>query len=207
MPGTFTPIYNANNVLTGPAQLYTQPWIFGTPPALPALTVALGTAWTSPWVAIGATTQGVTVDFQRTVTDIMIEEQNTPVDQRTASAKFQFTAILSEDTIETMALAYGGGTITTVAAASAVKGTKTLVLSEELQYIGVGLESFAAPRTGMTGGETPWRRVLVPKCASSAQIQTPYRRASGQRVYPVTFSSLSSISSCTIQELNASALP
>lgn len=207
MPGTFTPIYNANNVLTGPAQLYTQPWIFGTPAVLPALTVALGGTWTGPWVAIGATTQGVTVDFQRTVNDIMIEEQNTPVDQRTTAAHFNFTAILSEDTIETMALAYGGGTITTVAAASAVKGTKTLVLSEELQYIAVGLESFAAPRTGMTGGEVPWRRVLVPKVSSAAQIQTPYRRASGQRVYPVTFTSLSAISTITIQELNASALP
>lgn len=204
---SFVPRYNADFVLTGPAQLWWQPWIFGTPAALPADTVALGGLWPSSWVAIGATKEGVTAEFQRTVTDIMIEEQNTPVDQKTATAHFNFTAILSEDTFETMQLAYGGGTITTTAAATGVKGKKTLVLSEELQYIAVGLESFGAPRTGMTGGEVPWRRILVPKVASSAQIQTPYRRAASQRLYPVTFTSLSAISTMTIVELNASALP
>lgn len=205
---TFVPRYTGNNVLTGPAQLWTQPYVVGTPAALPADTVALGGLWTSPWVAIGATKEGVTVDFNRQVTNIGIEEQLTPVDQRTTSAVFSFTAMLSEDTLESMQLAYGGGTITVTAAATGTKGKKTLALHDELDYIAVGLESFAAPRaTGMTGGEVPWRRVLVPKVSSAAQVSTPYRRSATQRVYPVTFTSLVAMSACTIVELNASALP
>lgn len=204
---TFIPRYTPDFVLTGPAQLWTQPYSATTPAVLPADTIALGGLWLAPWAAIGATKEGVTAEFQRTMTDIMIEEQYTPVDQKTESAQFTFTAILSEDTLETVKLAYGGGTITTTAAGTGVKGKKTLVLSDETQYIAVGLESFAHPRVGMTGGEVPWRRVLVPKVISVAQVQTPYRRAASQRVYPVTFTSLSAISACTIIELNASALP
>jgi hypothetical protein len=204
---TFIPRYTGNNVLTGPAQIWTQPYSFTTPATLPADTIALGGLWASPWTAIGATKQGIVVDINRQTTDITIEEQMTPVDQRTTAVHFNFTAQLSEDTLETMLLAYGGGAITVTAAASAVKGKKTLVLHDELDYIVVGMESFAAPRVGMTGGEIPWRRVLVPKVSSAAQVQTPYRRATEQRIYPVTFSSLVPLSACTIVELNASALP
>lgn len=203
----FIPQYTGNNVLTGPAQIWYQPWSLTTPAALPVDTSPLGFSWATPWKAIGATSQGVTVDFNRQVQDIKIEEQVIPVDQKTTDAHFNFTAILSEDTLETMALAYGGGAITTVAAATGVVGTQTLLLSDEIQYISVGLESLARPRTtGVTGTDVPWRRVLVSKVSSAAQVQTPYRRSASQRVYPVTFTSLIAVSAITIKEFNASAM-
>jgi hypothetical protein len=202
---SFNPRYNPDFVLTGPAQLWVQPWVFGTPAAMPADTVALGGLWTSPWRAIGATKEGVTGRFSRTVQNITIEEQMTPVDQKTTGSQFTFTAQLSEDTLDTIRDAYGGGTITTIAAATSVKGKKKLVIGDELSYIAIGFETFATPRTGLT--ETPWRRLIIPKVSSAAEVETPYRRAESQRVYPVTFTSLVPISAIEIYELNADALP
>lgn len=203
MPG-FTPRYNADFVLTGPAQLWIQPYVFGTPAVLPADTILLGGLWTSPWRAIGATKEGVTGRFARQVQNINIEEQNTPVDQKTTSAAFTFTAQLSEDTLETIRDAYGGGTIVVTAPGAGTKGKKTLTLSEELQYLAMGFETLASPRAAVIT-EEPWRRMLIPKISSAAEVETPYRRADSQRVYPVTFTSLVPIASCPIIELNADA--
>lgn len=201
----FTPKYNADFVLTGPAQLWIQPYVFGTPAVLPADTVELGGSWPSPWRAIGATKEGVTGRFSRQVQNITIEEQSTPVGQFTTSSMFTFTAQLSEDTLETIRDAYGGGAIATVAAATGVKGKRTLTLSERLQYLAMGFETFAAPNANVTD-EEPWRRQLIPKISSAAEVETAYRRADGQRVYPVTFTSLVPVSQCPIIELNADAL-
>jgi hypothetical protein len=201
---SFTPRYEEFNVLTGPAQIWTKPYIFGTPAALPADTVLLGGLWPSPWRAIGATKEGVTGRFARSVQNITIEEQSTPVDQKTTSAAFTFTAQLSEDTLETIQLAYGGGSIETTAAGAGTKGKKTLVLSEDTEYIAIGFETFAAPREAVED-ETPWRRLLIPKASSAAEVETAYRRADGQRLYPVTFTSLVPISACPVVELNADA--
>lgn len=203
MSSTLVPINNPDLVLTGQAQLWWQPWVFGTPAIIPAVeTLKLGDPWPSPWKAIGATKEGVAVRFTRTVTNIMIEEVTQPVDQRTTESGFTFVASLSEDTLDTMLLAYGGGTITTIAASSTVKGKKRLVIADEVDHIAIGLESTAPPRAGVTS-ETPWRRVVIPKVSSAAQVETPYRRAAGQRLYPITFTSLSNISDCPIIELDA----
>lgn len=200
------PVNNPDFVLTGQAQVWWKPWIFGTPAALPADTLLLGDAWTSPWKAVGATKEGVSARFDRTVTNITVEEVSQPVDQRTSSSGFTFTMQLSEDTLDTMLLAYGGGTITTLAAAAGTKGKKTLVIAEEVDYISIGLESMAAPREAVTS-ETPWRRMVIDKVSSAAQVETAYRRAANQRVYPVTFTSLTPIADCPIVELDADATP
>lgn len=201
----FTPRYTPDFVLTGPAQLWVQPWVFGTPATLPDDDLELGGLWDTPWRAIGATKEGVTGRFSRTVQNITIEEQMTPVDQKTTAAGFTFTAQLSEDTLETIRDAYGGGTITTVAPGSGTIGKKKLVIGDELSYIAVGFETFAPPRVGVTDGD-PWRRLIVPKVSSAAEVETPYRRAESQRLYPVTFTSLVPISDVEIWEWNADAL-
>jgi hypothetical protein len=198
-----TPQYVRANIITGQAQLYLQPYVAATPAVLPADTAVLGFDWASPWEPVGATLEGVTVTFAREAQDIRIEEQTTPVDQKTTSAGFTISATLSEDTLDTMRYAYGGGTITTVAAATGVTGKQTLVLSEEVEHFALGLEGAAKPRTGVTD---PWRRILIPDVTSVAEVETPYRRADQQRVYPVTFTSLVKVSDIVIRELNAVAL-
>lgn len=199
----YTPQYTRTNVVTGLAQMYLAPYDATTPPALPADTAVLGFDWASPWEPAGATLEGVTVTFEREAQDIRIEEQTTPVDQRTTSAGFRISASLSEDTLNTMRYAYGGGTITTQAAATGLPGTQRLVISEEVDHFALGLEGQAPPRAGVT---TPWRRILIPDVVSIAEVETPYRRADGQRVYPVEFSSLVPVSEIVIKELNAVAL-
>lgn len=197
---SFTPQYTADFVLTGQAQLYTQPWIFGTTYEVPKGELLLGVAWPAAWRAIGATREGVTGRFARETSNITIEEQRNPVDQKTTSSTFTFTGQLSEDTLESMRDAYGGGTIETIAPTTGEKGYKRLTIAEEIQYIVVGFETFATPRA-LVVAETPWRRMVIPKVSSAAEVETPYRRADGQRVYPVTFTSLSAISECPIWEL------
>jgi hypothetical protein len=81
-----------------------------------------------------------------------------------------------------MKLAYGGGTIVTQAATGSLIGKSTLTLSDTLDTLSVGFEAINA--FGY------WRRVYVPKVISAASVDTNYRRAAVQRLYPVTLSAI-----------------
>lgn len=196
------PAYNRLNVMTGMAALYLQPRVIGTPPELPDVDEALGTVWDAPWKSIGATMEGVTFGFAREATDIRIEEQVTQVDQKTTSVGFTVTVTLSEDTLDTMRLAYGGGEISTVAAGLGTPGTKSLVISSEISHFCLGLEGQAPPRVGL---ETPRRLILIPDVTSVASVETQYRRATQQRTYNATFTSLVPPEDVVIIEHNAPA--
>lgn len=199
----FVPQYTRKNILTGLAALYLQPYNATTPAALPDDDDPLGFDWASPWEPIGATLEGITITFSREAQDIRIEEQSTPVDQRTTSAGFTISASLSEDTLQTMRYAYGGGVIETIAAGPGTPGKQRLRISEEVEHFAVGLEGQAPARTGIA---QPWRRILIPDVTSVAEVETAYRKADQQRVYPVTFTSLVPISQMDIVELNALAV-
>ncbi len=198
------PQYQRKNIITGMAQLYLAPYDATTPVDLPPDTEPLGFAWSAPWKPVGATLEGITVTFAREATDIRVEEQSTPVDQKTTSAGFTISASLSEDTLDTMRYAYGGGTIETVAPTASTPGVQRLKISEEVEHFVLGIEGQAPPRPGIP---TPWRRVLIPDVTSVAEVETPYRRAEQQRVYPVTFTSLVPVSDIDIAELNALVTP
>jgi hypothetical protein len=196
----FTPQYVRRNILTGQAALYLAEYDPDDAAVLPDDEEPLGFDWVDPWVAAGATLEGVSITFAREATDIRIEEQSTPVDQKTTSAGFTVNCSLSEDTLDTMRYAYGGGTITTVAAGAGVSGTQKLTISDEVEHFALGLEGQAKPRTGIA---TPWRRILIPDVTSVAEVETAYRRAEQQRVYPATFTSLVPVGEIDIVELNA----
>lgn len=198
------PQYNRLNVMTGMAALYLAPFDIDAPADLPAHTVALGTPWTVPWEAAGATMEGVTFGFAREATDIRIEEQVTQVDQKTTSVGFTVSVTLSEDTLESMRRAYGGGQIITTAPSATVPGTKKLVISSEIEHFTLGLEGQAPPRAGLP---TPWRRILIPDVTSVASVETVYRRATQQRTYNCTFTSLVPPEDVEIIELNAPITP
>jgi hypothetical protein len=197
---SLTPQYVRRNILTGQAALFLAEYDPDVPAVLPDDEEPLGFDWASPWEPAGATLEGISVTFAREATDIRIEEQTTPVDQKTTSAGFTISATLSEDTLDTMRYAYGGGTITTVAAGTTTHGKQRLVISDEVEHFVLGLEGQAKPRTGIA---TPWRRVLIPDVTSVAEVETAYRRAEQQRVYPATFTSLVPVSEIVIEELNA----
>lgn len=198
------PQYVRKNIITGMAQLYLAPYDALTPAELPEDDEPLGFDWADPWEPIGATLEGVTVTFAREATDIRIEEQTTAVDQKTTSAGFTISVSLAEDTLNTMRYAYGGGVIETVAAGAGTPGIQRLRISEEVEHFAIGLEGQAPARTGIA---TPWRRIFIPDVTSVAEVETAYRRAEQQRVYPATFTSLVPVSEVDIVELNALATP
>jgi hypothetical protein len=137
--------------------------------------------------------------FTRETTDITIEEQVNPVDVATNTLDPRIEATLSEDTLETMVTAYGGGTITAVAKTVSTPGISTLAISSELTHLTMGME--AQNNMGF------WRRVLFPDVLSVAQVETSYRRAETQRLYAVSFRMVNPLSALVIKEMTAAAGP
>jgi hypothetical protein len=192
------PVYDRKNVLVGLAAMYFQPYNPDVPAQLPPDTDPLWTVWDAPWTPIGATTEGLTFGFQRETNNIMIEEQVTPVDVQTTSVNFSMQVTLSEDTLETMILAYGGGEVQATPASTGIPGTKELTIASDLSYFSFGFEG--------KNNKGFWRRVLVPVVVSVAEAQTIYRRAESQRTYGVTLTSLVAPEEVTIREMTAVAL-
>jgi hypothetical protein len=185
---SFIPSYTAGNVLTGSAKMYTQIYNRQVPPATPADSLALGTAWPAPWTPVGATENGVMFGFRRAADD-----------KRTKDLNFTIEVELSEDTVETMLLAYGGGVITTTAPASGVTGVKVLQIASDMTYFSFGFE-----------GVNPYgmpRRVVVPISVSTANAKTRYQRARKQRTYATSFESLVAPELVVIHDVTAPALP
>lgn len=195
---SFIPPYNKDNINVGLASMYVAAYSLTTPAALPADTVALGGTWPTEWTSLGASDSGLTFQFARKTNDIMIEEQVVSVDTETTSLTFSMDVTLAEDTLATMKLAYGGGTITDTAASSGVPGVRTLTLSTDLDSFAFGFE--VKNELGF------WRRYLVPKVKSVAQVKTSFVRAKDKRTYAVTFQSLVAPEDVTVREMTANAL-
>lgn len=198
----FTPVYDRTKVMAGMVRVQLAPRNATSPATLPAESVALGGTWPTspqPWTPIGATEQGASFMFRRSTQSLTVEEQLTPVAVETTEIELKVEAVLAEDTLETMRTAFGGGTITTVAAATGVIGKKTLALSSDLDHFALGLE-----------GKNPngfWRRILVPEIVSIADVEITNRRAANLRLYKVSFWALSAIEEVTIVDMTAAALP
>lgn len=198
MSTSFIPPYDKDNVNVGVASMFVAAYSLTVPAALPADTVALGGAWPAAWTSLGASDSGLTFQFARKTNDIMIEEQVVAVDTETTSLTFSMDVTLAEDTLATMKLAYGGGIITDTAASSGVPGIRTLALSTDLDTFAFGFE--VKNQLGF------WRRYLVPKVKSVAQVKTSFVRAKDKRMYAVTFQSLCAPEDVTIREMTAAAL-
>lgn len=182
MPNQVQPTYTRQNVLVGQARMFLQKKVALSAPALPADTVALGGAWpaagTNIWVPVGATQEGLNFRFQRSTQDVNVEEQLTPVQVNTSSLDMSLDMVLSEDTLNTMVYAYGGGSIVTTAAGVGQIGKKELTINSDLDEYAFGFE---------TQNEFGFfRRVFVPSVVSVGQAETLYRRAQDARRYAVS---------------------
>lgn len=201
----FVPRYTRANVLRGQAALWLAPYDSTTPVTIPGNDLVLGGDWADVtdgdplWKSVGATESGVTMRFTRETTDITIEEQVNPVDVATNTLDPRIEAVLSEDTLETMVTAYGGGVIDTVAATPTTVGTSQLTISSELTHLSLGME--AVNNKGF------WRRVVFPDVLSVAEVETSYRRAETQRLYAVSFRMVNPLSELIIREMTAVAGP
>lgn len=198
MPGV---LYDVNNVVVGQATLYYKAWSASTaavlvPDTTPVFTV---TTWeTAGWTTAGATNEGFKINFEKSTTQIMIEEQSTPVGETIESANLGIEAELAEATIENMKLAWNGGAITTVAAATGIPGTKKMSLTDTVVYWAVALETLN------TKGFA--RRILWPKMTAVGSGETSFRRAADKQMHPMRWSMMCKPSEVQIVDITAAAL-
>jgi hypothetical protein len=199
----FIPRYTRKNIVRGMAAL----WIRDYDPTavLPANDLALGGDWSDAvkgdeeWTYIGASESGATMRFTRETTDISIEEQVNPVDVAVNTLDPRVEITLSEDSLETMRIAYGGGEITTVAPTSTMPGYRELNVTQDLQHFTLGLEA--------ENSDKYWRRVLFLDVLSVAEVETSYRRSETQRLYACSFRLISPIEDLVIRDMNLPATP
>jgi hypothetical protein len=156
-------------------------------------------AWTGlGWAYVGATLDGVTSTFAPTTQDINIEEQPTPVGVAISTATLTFTCNMSEETLNNVNLAWGNaGSIAVTAAGAGQPGKSVLTLSTN--FTNVAAVIIGKNAYGYAGV------LYVPQMMSAGQVQTAYRRAAQQRVYPLTLNSVCSFSSITWTYLTSPA--
>jgi hypothetical protein len=195
------PAYNTTNVLYGVGLLFTSPnpspGVGATVPT--DANLGVGTQWlSSGWSYVGSTEAGVTLTFNPTTQNINIEEQPTPVGVAVNTADLQITANLSEDTLAHINMAWGNGGVTAVTPAGASQpGKSVLTLSTSFQTLSVAL---------VGQNQFGFARVLyIPVVVSAGQVQTAYRRAAQQRLYPLTLTAICPFNAITWTDLTAVA--
>jgi len=190
------PNYTTTNVLFGIGILFTA--IVGT--AVPSdQNLGVGSSWTGlGWAYVGATEAGVTVTFNPTTQDLTIEEQPTPVGVAVSTATLQVTCSLSEETLTNVNLAWGnGGSVAVTPAGAGQPGKSVLTLSTNFQQVAVAL---------VGKNQLGFARVLsIPTVVSAGQVQTAYRRAAQQRLYPLTLNAVCPFNQITWTDLTAIA--
>lgn len=190
------PGYGTQNVLYGIGLLFTA--IQGT--AVPSdQNLGVGSAWTGlGWAYVGATEAGVTVTFNPQTQNINIEEQPTPVGVAVNTADLQVTASLSEETLANVNLSWGNaGTVAITPPGAGQPGKSVLTLSTNFPTVACAV---------VGKNQLGFARVLsIPQVISAGQVQTAYRRAASQRLYPLTLSAICPFTSITWTDLTAIA--
>ena len=179
--------YNAANIKVGQAVMSVQPYLVATPPVMPVDANPVFDAHLAPWVTSGATEDGFRFTMGKTTQEHTIEEQSTPAIVAITARTARIQCTLSEDTLEAMALAWGTGTITAVAA------KKTMVLDENVQVVAALLE--------MANKQGKARRIMIPQMVASGDVETAFRRAAAKRTYPLNLVAICAPSAIQIVDM------
>jgi hypothetical protein len=188
-------LYNPQNVVVGMATGYFSP--AGTP--MPANTVAAFGDWGTLWKQAGATEEGWRFGGDSSTTPHNIEEQPNPAAVTLESRGINITAALAEDTLDSLRLAFGGGTITTTPAGAGVGVVDEFKLSDNVDVFAVGLD------LQTVGGKT--RRIYVPRASGSGNVDVAFRRSAAKRTWPVAFAALCKPSEIIIRDITPVAGP
>lgn len=169
-------LYTPSNVVVGQAIGY-----YGEVGAtVPANTVPYGGDWGVSWVNPGATEEGWRLNGDTSTTAHNIEEQPNPVLNTIESRTMGIAASLAEDTLESLRLAFAGGTI--VVGTGADVGVRTFKLSNDITEFAVGLDMKTV------GGKC--RRVIIPRASGAGTVDVAFRRSAAKRMWPVQFTAL-----------------
>lgn len=190
------PAFNIQNVLYGTGILLVS--AVGT--SVPSdQNLGVGSAWLGlGWNYIGSTEAGVTLTFNPATQNLMVEEQPTPAAVAINTADIQLTTSMSEETLSNVNTAWGNaGTIAVTPAGAGQPGKSVLTLSLNFQQVAAVL---------IAKNQLGYARVLyVPQMISAGQVQTAYRRAAQQRLYPLTLSAVCPFTSITWTDLTSVA--
>lgn len=192
------PQWVRDEVLVGQAAVRLFPLDGTATAALPSDDVPINGTWPVGWIPIGATEEGVTLKFSRSTEAIRIEESAVAIDQRTTEVTFSVDAVLSQNSLRHMKLAFGGGTIKTEPATVDKPSVSKLTVSRELDQFALGFEGkneFGLPR-----------RILIPVVLSVADAEAQFRRASAPQRWSVSFMSLVDVEDCDIRDVVAPKL-
>jgi hypothetical protein len=190
------PNYDTTQVLYGVGYLFTAP--YGTnPPSLD--NYGDSTQWAAAsWSYVGATDQGVQNAFTPNMSLIQIEETPIPVASLVSTATFQVTTSMSEENLNNINLAYGGGgTITNYSSGAGQPAMSVLSLSSNFPYLAcaiLGQNNLGYPRV-----------YIIPKIQSAGTVTTNFRRAANARLYPLTLNALCNLNQITISDITGNA--
>lgn len=125
---------DANAVISGRNYLVkSAPWASSV--VMPADTIAYGTAWGSTWVDNGYTTGGLHFNLNLTRGEIRVDQEFDPILRPITGRTVTMTTSLAEMTPANIQLASGMGTLTTVAAATGVRGHTDLSIDSSITDI------------------------------------------------------------------------
>lgn len=191
-------LYDPKNVVVGLAVGY----FAEVGSALPLNTIPFSGDWGAPWKQAGGTEEGFRLTADMSSTPHTIEEQPNPVlttlDNRTLSV----AASLAEDTLDSMRLAFGGGTITTVVGTGGAPTVKDFALSPNVDEFAFGLDMETYPVTISPGVvKRVTRRIIIPRMSGSGSVDVAFRRAASKRLWPLALTQLCKPSEVIIRDI------
>jgi hypothetical protein len=171
-------IGDVSKVIVGPVKLMTAPK--GT--SLPAFTGDTIT-WPSGWVNPGYTEDGLTMGYQPTVVEVLVDEEPSPIYELLDKEKATVAAKMSQGTLDNLKLAISGGTLSVTAAGVGQVALQRLdVGGGTLQEVMVGFEGLSP--AGF------WRVMVAYRANVKANLALAFKRT-GKMIIPVEFDLLS----------------
>lgn len=183
------------NVIQGPARLFAA--AFGT-----SLTTYLGTdpatlAVTTPFVDVGGTTGGVTVEIDETMSDIHVDQLLDPVGARTTARTIQVTTTMMETEISNLIMALNGATTQPSVTNATTLALTTTTSATQPTYSSLIIDGWGPT---LSAGTAATRRFVVQKVLSQPKISLKYDMTN-QATVAITFTAYyvsSSVSPITI---------
>lgn len=117
------------DILITPAKIYKAP-VGETKPS--ESTVDYDTAWGGNWVDLGYTLEPVSLSYDRSIFELMVEQETSPVKRQVDTEAMAIETVLAETTATNLALALGG-TVATTSAGAGQRAFESLAMGGNVQ--------------------------------------------------------------------------
>ena len=135
------------DILITPARIYKAPVGEAKPDET---TIDYGEAWGGNWTDLGYTLEPVSLSYDRSIFELMVEQETAPVKRQIESETMAIETVLAETTAANLSLALGG-TVTTTAAGASQRAYEELAMGGDVQISAFawGFEGFYESATGV----------------------------------------------------------